>query len=157
LLDDLKKGCPDVELISDVEHLPELKDFDDEEKSKEKLIVFDDIINLGKKKLETIQKWFDSARKFGFTCMVLAQKYSGVGGLPLQIRGNAQYYFIFKLRDTRSITQIIRNHNIDGKDKDRIMQAYHLSTEGKGNFFLMDIRADSPYPYRHNFTDIIEI
>jgi ABC-type dipeptide/oligopeptide/nickel transport system ATPase component len=157
LLNTLKEACPDVELISDVEHLPELKDFDDDEKSKEKLIVFDDIINLPKKKLETIQKWFNSARKFGFTCIVLAQKYSGNGGLPIQIRGNAQYYFIFKLRDTGSITQIIRNHNIDGKDKDLIMKAYHLSTKGKGNFFLMDLQEDSPYPYRHNFTDIIEI
>ena len=35
-----------------------------QDKNEEKLIIFDDIINLSKKELLKIQKWFNSARKY---------------------------------------------------------------------------------------------
>jgi hypothetical protein len=41
-------------LIDEPDQLPEIKE-DEQEKSKEKLIVFDDIINLPKKRLEKIK------------------------------------------------------------------------------------------------------
>ncbi len=58
LIKALKRGCPDVELIDEPDQLPEIKE-DEQEKSKEKLIVFDDIINLPKKRLEKIKWWFN--------------------------------------------------------------------------------------------------
>ena len=86
----LKKISSDIELIQDADKLPELSEMNGQDKNEEKLIVFDDIINLSKKELLKIQKWFNSARKYGFTCISMAQNYQQ---LPIQIRRNTMIYF----------------------------------------------------------------
>jgi hypothetical protein len=45
-----------IELISDIEDVPDLEDFDDKHKDKPKLIVFDDFINLQKKDMKKINE-----------------------------------------------------------------------------------------------------
>jgi hypothetical protein len=57
-----------VELINDIEEVPLLSDFDDKNKDKPKLIVFDDFINLPKSQMKPINDFLISGRKFGFTC-----------------------------------------------------------------------------------------
>ena len=56
-----------VELINNIEDLPELSEFDDENKDKEKLIVFDDFINLSNKEMKKIKGYLTAGRKSGFT------------------------------------------------------------------------------------------
>ena len=56
-----------IELISDIEEVPELEEFDDENKDKPKLIVFDDFLNLQKKDMKKISKYLIAGRKFGFS------------------------------------------------------------------------------------------
>jgi hypothetical protein len=150
----LEKHVEGIELIDNADDLPELKDvIDVEDKKTEKLIVFDDMINLPNKDKLKIQKWFNSSRKSGWTNISMIQNYTDE---PIQMRRNTMYWIIFKLHDTNTIKQILRNHN-QGYDKDAVMNAYYTSTREPKNFFTIDLTANSVAPFRHNFTDILNI
>jgi hypothetical protein len=150
----LKKHIDGIELIDKAEELPELTDFNDEEKKHEKLIIFDDIINLPKKELVKIQKWFNSSRKYGFCCIATAQNYTD---LPIQIRRNTHIFILFRLNDMNTINTILKNHNNNGDDPALVKKAYFEATSKPGNFFLLDTTSDDEKRYRHNFTDFINI
>ncbi len=123
-------------------------------KKSEKLIIFDDIINLPKKQLTKIQKWFNSARKYGYTCIATAQNYTD---LPIQIRRNTHIFFLFRLNDINTINQILKNHNNNGDYKELVKQAYFLATSKPHNFFFLDTTSNDDKRYRHNFTDLIRL
>ena len=154
LLKFLQNHIDGIEVIDNADELPELTDLNDEDKKQEKLIIFDDIINLPKKQLVKIQKWFNSARKYGFTCVAMVQNYTDA---PLQMRRNTQYFILFRLNDMNTIHQILKNHNNNGDDKEVIKQAYFAATSEPKNFFTLDLTPNSPARYRHNFTDVIHI
>jgi hypothetical protein len=44
----VEQKMPEIQLFNDINELPELKEFDNDDKDQEKLIVFDDFINLKK-------------------------------------------------------------------------------------------------------------
>jgi len=154
LLNFLQHHLDGIEVIDDADQLPELTDFNDEDKTEEKLIIFDDMINLPKKQLLKIQKWFNSSRKYGFTCFCLVQNYTDA---PIQMRRNTQYFMIFRLNDMNTINQILKNHNNNGDDKELVKRAYFHSTSEPKNFFMLDLTPNSPARYRHNFTDVIDL
>jgi hypothetical protein len=54
-------------MINDIDEVPDLEEFDDKDKNKPKLIVFDDFLNVQKKKMKKIHKYLISSRKFGFS------------------------------------------------------------------------------------------
>lgn len=153
LLNFLNKHIEGIELIDNADELPELTEFNDEDKKTEKLIVFDDFINLKNKEKEKIQRWINSSRKYGFTCISMVQNYVNA---PIQMRRNTMYFIIFRLRDNNTIKQILKNHNM-GYDKDAVMDAYYKATDNPKDFFTIDLTANSPAPYRHNFTDVLDI
>lgn len=154
LLNMLKDRIDGVELIDNADELPELTDMNDSEKKQEKLIVFDDIINMPKKQLLKIQKWFNSARKYGFTCIATAQNYTD---LPIQMRRNTMMFWLFRLNDMNTINQILKNHNNNGDDIDLVKKAYFDATARPQNFFTLDLTSTGAERYRHNFTDLINI
>ena len=90
-----------------------------QDKNEEKLIIFDDIINLSKKELLKIQKWFNSARKYGFTCISMAQNWAQ---LPIQIRRNTMIYFLFRMNDNNTINNILKTHNCTEYPKEIIIK-----------------------------------
>ena len=141
-------------MIDDAEELPDLADMNEEDKKTEKLIVFDDIINLPKKQLIKIQKWFNSARKYGYTCIAMAQNYTQ---LPIQMRRNTMIFMIFRLTDINSINQILKSHNSNGDNKDLVKQLYFEATKNKGDFFTLDLNSEGKERYRHNFTDFLSL
>ena len=147
----LEQNIEGIELIDDVEELPDINDEENEEG--EKIIVFDDIINLPKKNLIKIQKWFNSARKKNWSCIAMIQNYTDC---PIQMRRNAQYFIIFKLNDINTINQILKNHNNNGDDINKVKQAYFNSIKERNNFFMLDLKSPE-YRYRHNFLDLINI
>ena len=149
----IKSKIDGVEMIDDADKLPELTEENAEEKKHEKLIIFDDIINLPKKQLIKIQKWFNSARKYGYTCIATAQNYTD---LPIQIRRNTMIFFLFRLNDMNTINNILKNHS-NGDDKDTIKKAYFEATSQPHNFFMLDCNANDITRYRHNFLDFIPI
>jgi hypothetical protein len=151
----LYKCCPDIQMIDEIESLPDLKDFENS-KDKEKLLVVDDFINLNKKDMKKIEKYLISSRKYGFTCILMAQNYVSV---PKIITRNISYFIIFKLNDNVSINTIIKNHNIYNIDKDFIMKCYLEATKEKKNFALIDCNINSTKDkfIRHNFLGFFDI
>ena len=155
LINMLREHVEGLNVIDDADELPELTSMNEEDKKHEKLIVFDDIINLPKKQLVKIQKWFNSARKYGYTCIAMAQNFTD---LPIQMRRNTMVFMLFRLNDTNTINHILKTHVNNGDDKQAIREAYYASTQGKGNFFTIDFTSeDGAHRYRHNFTDFIHI
>lgn len=150
----LQEHIDGINMIDNAEDLPDLTEMNEEDKKHEKLIVFDDIINLPKKDLLKIQKWFNSARKYGYTCIAMAQNYTN---LPIQIRRNTMIFMIFRLNDINSINQILKNHNNNGDDPNLVKEAYFMATKDKGNFFTLDLNAEGKERYRRNFTDFISL
>jgi hypothetical protein len=98
-------------MFNDVNELPSLSDFDDDEKHLERLIIFDDFINLKPKEMKKLNEYLTAGRKFGFTVWCMAQNYTSV---LKTITRNLQYIILFKLNDNVSINTIIKNHNIHG-------------------------------------------
>lgn len=148
-LEDKIKG---IQLINDVEDLPTLDDYKDCDKSQEKLIVFDDICNLPKKELKEIQKFYCSARKFGFTCINLSQNYTDI---PTQIRRNTQIFVIFRLNDLNTINHILKTSNTSEVSGNAVKQMYHHATKTPKNFLKIDL-VNRQHPFTHNFKNILK-
>ena len=142
-----------MKIYTDIAEVPPLVDFETS-KTKEKLIIFDDFINLNKKQMTKISEYLTAGRKFGFTVWLQAQNYVSV---PKFITRNINYFIIFRLNDNVSINNIIRNHNVDDIDKDVFKDAYKYATKDKFNFFLIDLKGDKSKRLRHNFLEFIKV
>ena len=154
LLKLLKQKMPDLHLISDIEELPSLSEFVGDSEH-EKLIVFDDVINMEKKHFKKVNEYFTGGRKLSFTVVIMAQNYVSI---PKTIVRNCQYFLIFKLNDNITIANIIRNHNIYNVDKDKFRKLYDEATSEPLNFFLVDLKTkDKTKHLRRNFTSFFEI
>ena len=156
LLNNLKKMLgEDLILIDNIEQLPTLEQFkDDKEKSKKKIIIFDDINNLPKKKLDSLNNFFNSGRKFFTHIICLSQNYTSI---PNQIRRNCNYYLLYKANENNTINYMLKNHNMYNLDKDKLRKLYEESTKEKGSFLKFDLTPFTKSPITHNFIDIIPI
>jgi hypothetical protein len=150
----MKEKMPDIELISDIEQLPALSEFE-ENKDQEKLIIIDDFINMPKKDFKKINEYFTGGRKAGFTVVALCQNYTSV---PKIITRNCQYFLVFKLNDNTTISNIIRNHNIHNVNKDRFRNLYDEATSEPLNFFMVDLKSEDKSKHlRKNFLEFYKI
>ena len=140
-----------LETIYGFEHL---EDMNDDEKESEKLIVFDDFINLPKKELKQIQKFFNSGRKYGYTVMALMQNITDA---PIQLRRNIQIWILFKLNDINTIRNILKTTNNNDTDFKLIKQAYIISTQKKGDFFKINLLSGDDTRFSHNFLDFFSL
>jgi len=141
-----------VELYTDTKELPELTEFDRET---EKLIVFDDFINLKSKEFKKINEYLTAGRKYGFTVWTMAQNYTSV---PKIITRNINYLIVFKLNDNVSINTIIKNHNIIGLEPDIFKKMYDRATHEKPNFLLIDMKTnDNKLKLRQNFLNLFKL
>lgn len=148
----LKEKIPEIKFFNDINEVPELSSFEEDAKN-EKLIVFDDFINLKANEFKKIKEYSTAGRKLGFTCFYLCQNYTSV---PKVITRNAHYFIVFKMNDQITINNILRNHNIFNLDKDYFKECYTDATKDKLNFFLLDLK-NGEYSLRHNWTDIYPI
>jgi hypothetical protein len=144
-----------VTLYNNIDEVPDLEEYDDDDKKKPKLIVFDDFINVENKKLKKIYNYLISGRKFGFTCWLMAQNYTSV---PKVIVRNINYFILFKINDNISLNNIIRNHNISDIDPSIIKSAYNLCTQTPPNFFLIDLKTGNlKERFRENFLNFLDL
>lgn len=144
-----------VTLYNNIDEVPDLEEYDSDDKKKHKLIVFDDFINVENKKLKKIYNYLISGRKFGFTCWLMAQNYSSV---PKVIVRNINYFILFKINDNISLNNIIRNHNISDVDPSIIKSAYYLCTQTPPNFFMIDIKTQNlKERFRKNFLEFLDL
>jgi len=148
----LQKQIPDMKVFNNIAELPSLSEFDNDGKDQEKLIIFDDFINLTKKEMVKINEYLTSGRKFGFTVWLMAQNYTSV---PKIITRNCNYFILFKLNDNTSINNIIRNHNIHGIEKEDFKNAYINSTSEPRQFFMIDLKGGKLTHLRNNFLNFL--
>ena len=72
LLKLLSQKIPELKLISDINELPPLSDYVGDSEH-EKLIVFDDVINMSSKDFKKIKEYFTGGRKLGFSVIIMVQ------------------------------------------------------------------------------------
>lgn len=147
----LQSKIPDVELINNIDDVPAVQEFDDKNKNKQKLIVFDDFVNLSKKEMQKLSDYAISSRKFGFTCIYVSQSYTAI---PKIISRNCNYIMIFKINDKVSIKRIIDNHGLVNTYKpEQIERMYHYSTSMPLGFLTIDLKTqDESKRLRSGFT-----
>ena len=144
-----------IELINDIDEVPDLEEFDNKDKNKPKLIVFDDFLNVEKKKMKKIYKYLVSSRKFGFSVWLMSQDYTSV---PKILVRNINYFILFKINDNISLNNIIRNHNIADVDSSIIKSACSLCTQTFGEFFMIDMKTNNlDERFRHNFLHFLDL
>ena len=148
----LQSKIPEVRLINNIDDVPSVQEFDDNDKNKSKLIVFDDFINLSKKEMKKIFDYAISSRKFGFTAVFIAQSYTSV---PKIISRNSNYIFLFKINDKYSIKRIISNHGLSSiTSPDIIEKYYYYCINQPLGFLLIDLKTtDDSKRFRCGFTD----
>jgi hypothetical protein len=146
----MKQKMPDVRMYNDIEEFPSLSEFDDENKDQEKLVILDDFINLKKKEMQKLNEYLTAGRKFGITCWCMAQNYTSI---PKVITRNLHYIILFKLNDNVSINNIIKNHNINGIDKDVFKIHYQKATSEPRQFLLIDLKNPTTH-LRQNFLNM---
>jgi hypothetical protein len=144
-----------VELINDIDEVPELSEFDDKNKDKPKLIVFDDFINVEAKKQKKLFQYLIAGRKMGFSCWCLAQDYVSV---PKVITRNINYFILFKINDNVSLNNILRNHNISDVEPSIVKSVCNIITNEPNNFFMIDMKTGNLRErFRKNFLTFLDL
>jgi hypothetical protein len=145
----MKDKIPQLEIYDDIDKIKPLNEYDD---NYEKLIIFDDFINLPKKQMKKIEDYMIAARKKKFTVVLNAQSYKDI---PTLIRSQINYWWIFKLSINADINKILKNHNVFGIDEDTLKNMYYDATEQPFQFMILDTTARSENEkklrYRSNF------
>lgn len=144
----LQEKMPDIKMFNDVNELPSLSSFDNDEKGFEKLIILDDFINLKPKEMKKLNEYLTAGRKFGFTVWCMAQNYTSI---PKVITRNLQYIILFKLNDNVSINNIIKNHNIHAVDPIIFKDCYMKATSEPRQFLMIDMKGSKDKHLRQNF------
>jgi ABC-type dipeptide/oligopeptide/nickel transport system ATPase component len=132
----LKEKIPEVVTYDTVEEVPALETF---EKENEKLIVFDDFLQVNKKGMDKLAKYATCARKSGFTCIFMSQNYTSI---PKPISRNLHYIWAFKIPDARSVETIYRNH-VNGITKDQFKGLHQVITSEPRSFLNLDLRKNT--------------
>ena len=148
----LQSKIPELRMFKDIEEFPSLSEFDNEDKDQEKLVIFDDFIDLKPKEMQKINEYLKSARKFGITVWLMSQNYTSI---PKKIVRNIHYYIMFRLNDNVSINTIVRNHNVNGIPKDKFKEHYLKATENPLQFFMIDLKNPKTH-LRQNFLNILQ-
>lgn len=149
----LKAQMPEVQLYNDINDVPELSTFEDS-KDEEKLIVWDDVINLPKKDQRKMNEYFTASRKYGFTNFILAQNFVSI---PKVVARNLQYLILFKIPETYTINRLLKLYNKWDVPFETLKEWYNRSTAQPLNFFMIDTKGPKECSYRHNFTHCFKL
>jgi hypothetical protein len=152
LLTLLKSKIPEAVITNNIDDIPEISDYS-EDKTHEKLVVFDDFITLNNKQMKKLEDYAIAGRKYSITSIFMAQNYRQI---PKNITRNLNYIILFKLNDNTTLRSILYNHNIHDISKDKLKHFYNIATINKFNFLLLDLNAENKdIAYRHNFLNIL--
>ena len=102
--------------------------------------------------MKKINEYLTGSRKFGFSVWCMCQNYVSC---PKIIIRNLHYIIMFKLNDNVSINTIIKNHNINGIQKEKFKEHYLNATEEPRQFFMIDLKNPKTY-LRQNFLNILQ-
>ena len=114
----------DIIEVSDDEIIP-LTDLSDEN---QKLVIFDDYLNTGKKNDERIRDYFTNSRNKNCCCIYLSQSYYGT---DKTIRLNSTHYCIYEFPSRNEISMICRELGVNKQD-------YQKATKDPFSFLYVD-------------------
>jgi ABC-type dipeptide/oligopeptide/nickel transport system ATPase component len=127
--------------------LPDIDKFD---KEKQRLLIFDDLVN--EKNQKAIEEAFIRARKKNCSLAYLSQSYYAV---PKMIRNNLTYIIIKQLSSLKNLTMIMREYSL-GVDKKEMKEMYDDATSDKQGFLMLDLEGDKEKRFRSGFNDFYE-
>lgn len=125
--------------------IPDIEEFKD---SKQRMIVFDDLI-LDKKLQVRIGEYYIRSRKYNMSCVYISQSFYAI---PKIIRQQANYIVLKKLGSDKDIKMIIREYSL-GLSIDELMHLYKQCTKTKLEFLMLDLNNDKS-KYRHCFAPV---
>ena len=128
-----------------------LPDIDKMDKEKQKLIIFDDLVN--EKDQKVICEAFIRLRKKNASLAYLSQSYYAV---PKMIRNNLTYIIIKQLSSLKNLTMIMREYSL-GVDKKELKEMYDDATSDKQGFLMLDLEGDKDKRFRSGFNDYYEV
>lgn len=122
------------------------------------LIIFDDLVNEGRRTQDAIKEYFIRGRKGcknnqGISMMYLTQTYYGV---PKTIRIQCNYIILKKLNSTKDLTMIMRDFSL-GLEKEELIEVYKYCTADFQSFLLVDIDVPPEKRFRKGYFQILEI
>ena len=127
-----------------------LPDIEKMDKEKQKLIIFDDLVN--EKDQKTICEAFIRLRKKNASLCYLTQSYYAV---PKLIRNNLTYIIIKQLSSLKNLTMIMREYSL-GVNKTDMKEMYDDSTRDKQGFLMLDLEGDKDKKFRSGFNEYYE-
>jgi KaiC/GvpD/RAD55 family RecA-like ATPase len=136
-----------VKIMEWKDGLPDIDKFD---KEKQRLLVFDDLVN--EKNQKAIEEAFIRARKKNCSLCYLSQSYYAV---PKMIRNNLTYIIIKQLSSLKNLTMIMREYSL-GVDKKEMKEMYDDATSDKQGFLMLDLEGDKEKRFRSGFNDFYE-
>lgn len=122
------------------------------------LIIFDDLVNEGRKTQDAIKEYYIRGRKgcknnAGISMMYLTQSYYAV---PKTIRIQCNYIILKKLNSTKDLVMIMKDFSL-GLEKEELIDLYKFCTEDFKSFLLVDIDVPPEQRFRQGYFNIINI
>ena len=142
-----KKG---VEVLEGVENLPDLSKFDEDTNT---LVVLDDMVNEGEKKLAPVADFYIRCRKKGCSIIFISHSWFK---MPKLIRLQLSHLFIKQLSSMRDLKMIMNDFSYT-MDKKFVKEMYEDATKDQKDFLLIDINAKPDERFRKSFQEIYEI
>lgn len=148
---------PDFILTDDFSLIPDINDID---KTKQTVIIFDDLVTEGKKTQKPIIDFYKGARKRNCQLYYLAQGFFEV---PKMIRRNTRYFWIYRLRDPREFAMLATSfelHMPKPAFKKVYLEATQKSKNEKGeeepSFLFVNVKMRYvPYRFRRGFGQVL--
>lgn len=129
------------------------KDFDGQV-----LIIFDDLVNEGRKTQDAIKEYFIRGRKGcknnqGISMAYLSQSYYGIQKM---IRIQCNYIILKKLNSTKDLNMIMKDFSL-GLEKDYLIELYKFCTDDMGSFLLVDVDVPPEQRFRKGFFNVLDV
>ena len=129
------------------------KDFDGQV-----LIIFDDLVNEGRKTQDAIKDFFIRGRKGcknnqGISMAYLSQSYYGIQKM---IRIQCNYIILKKLNSTKDLNMIMKDFSL-GLEKDYLLELYKFCTDDMGSFLLVDVDVPPEQRFRKGFLNVLDV
>ena len=158
--EDGRKVLPDFILTNDFSRVPAIEDID---KNKQTIVIFDDLVMESKKVQKPIVDFFKGARKRTCQMYYLTQGYFEV---PSMVRRNAQYFWIYRLKDPREFKGLASTFELC-VTKPVFHKIYIEATKPMkgpddekpypGFLFVNTGMSYVPYRYRRGFGDVLAV
>ncbi len=134
------------------DNIKDVKPASSYDKTKNNLIIIDDMINEPKKLLTNLNDLFTMGRKNNCTVLYISQSYFET---PSLFRKQFNYIVIMKIKNKGDLTRLLKDNSFD-KSADELIDIYKsIRASGDNNFLMLDSKTNNPsLAYRKNYNPI---